>query len=56
MGQPFPTWPVKLKTLSPIKQDSADGLSCKAIVTYRDGDVAAMEIYENKNMSMILMS
>ena len=56
MGQPYPTWPVKLETLSPINQDSADGLSCKAIVTYRDGDLAAMEIDENEDMSMILMS
>jgi hypothetical protein len=52
MGQTKPTWPVNLENLSSLKQDLADGLSCKAIITYREGDIAAMEIYEKEAMSI----
>ena len=52
IGKTKPTWPVKLENLSPISQESGDGLSCKATVTYRDGDIAAMEIYEDASMSI----
>lgn len=52
IGKKKPTWPVKLYNLSPISQESGDGLSCKATVTYRDGDIAAMEIYEDASMSI----